>query len=87
MSCLLGHRTGQTDFKNDQSKVSCEIVCVTGHAWVLYSHNWTGTLKEGLLGECSCDCFLFRKVGSSLIILGREPGVGPYDPFLPQDAV
>lgn len=51
----------------------------------LYSHDWTGTLKEGLLGKCCCDffSFLFRKVGNSLI-LGREPGVEPYDPFCPR---
>lgn len=28
VSFLLGHRTGQTDFKNDQREVSCEIFCV-----------------------------------------------------------
>lgn len=87
VSFLLGHRTGQTDFQNDQREVSCEISCVSRLLGFLYSHNWTGTLKERLLGKCCCDFFfLFRKVSNSLIILGREPCVGPYDPFLPQDA-
>lgn len=52
----------------------------------LYSHDWTGTLREGLLGKCCCDffSFLFRKVGNNSLIIGREPGVGPYDPFCPR---
>lgn len=59
---------------------------VTGHAWVSVFPWLDWDSEGGIAWEMLLwffFSFLFRKVGNSLI-LGREPGVGPYDPFCPR---
>lgn len=69
VSSVTGHRTEQTDFKMVRGKFHVKSSVTKARLRLLYSHDWTGTLEEGLLGKyylllLLCFFFFFRKVRS-----------------------